>query len=176
MVALTVKQKPKLDKKLSEHLILQNSPKKITLGTPYFHILRSPYTKFIKIEIGEPTDRQKATDPKAEGGIWLDLQGLQPKGVITSSINLPDGVSIGSAISLNHAFTILSEIYEPWRKSHTGNIYHRILYQEKNKRWYPIEVLRNTAIVKDEHQLIKEQWEEILEKLNLKLKLINKQA
>ena len=34
-------------------------------------------------------------------------------------------------------------VFEPWRKSHTGNIYGRIFYKEKNSKWYPIDVLRN---------------------------------
>ncbi len=41
------------------------------------------------------------------------------------------------------------------------------VYKEKNNRWYPIKVLRNTAIIKDEHELIKEQWAVISKKLNL---------
>ena len=166
LVALTIKSEPELERKLSRHLIPASSSE-IVLGTPYYFKFRSPDTHFVKITIGKPTDRQKEIDPKAEGGIWLELQGLQPKGLTTSSVKLSEDISSERAISLNHAFTMLSESYEPWRKSHTGNIYDRLLYKESNGKWYPIEVLRNTAIMKDEHQLIKDQWEGILKKINL---------
>jgi len=101
------------------------------------------------------------------GGVWLHLQGSEPKGISTSSVKVPDEISKEPLESLNYAFTRLSEKYEPWRKSHTGNIYERFLYKEKNGRWYPLDVLRNAAIAKDEHQLIREQWALLSEQLKL---------
>ncbi len=166
LVALTIKPGFKLDKKLIEHLKKINS-QDIILGTPYYHTLRSSDTQFVKIQINGPTDKQKKTSPAELGGIWLHLEGLQPKNLTTSTVKLPDEVSSEPAISLNHAFTLLSDKYEPWRKSHTGNIYSRILYQETNKKWYPLDVLRNAAIAKDEHQIIKERWAEISKELNI---------
>ncbi len=168
LVALTIKPEPVIDAKLHKHLMSLDS-NKICLGTISHQILLSVDTRFVSIFIGEPTEAQKNSDPNAEGGIWLDVQGLRPKGVITSGVDLPEGVSDEPAISLNHAFTLLSEAYEPWRKSHTGNIYDRMFYKEKNGKWYPLEVLRNRAIIKDENQLINDQWKKIVEELKLSL-------
>jgi len=166
LVALTIKDKPELDPELKKHL-KKRSSSGIKLGSSFYYKLRSDDTQFVEISIGALTDKQKQDNPKEDGGIWLELQGMQPKSITTSSIKLPDGVFDDEIISLNHAFTLLSEKYEPWRKSHTGNIYDRFLYQETNGTWYPIEVLRNTEIIKEEHQLIKEQWKRIASELNL---------
>ena len=166
LVALTIKPEPKLDKKIKHHLIPIHFPD-IQVSTVFHNNHLSPDTMFVTIKIGGPTDQQVATNDGDGGGLWLDIQGLQPKGLVSSSINLPEGVSDEPAISLNHAFTLLSQAYEPWRKSHTGNIYSRMFYKEKNSRWYPLEILRNTSIAKEEHQLIKEQWDRISKSLGL---------
>ena len=168
LVALTIKPELVLDEKLKEYLLNKHYPD-IQLVTPFHAVHLSPDTQFVKIIIGKPIENKMDIDPDAGGGIWLDVQGLQPKGLTTSSVNLPDGVSDEPAISLNHAFTSLSIAYEPWRKSHTGNIYKRMFYKEKNNKWYPLEILRNAAIVKDESLLIRKQWTDIAEKLHLNI-------
>lgn len=168
LVALTIKQASALDANLVRHL-LPNDGKQIPLGDTYYYTERSPQTKFVRIKIVGPTERQKKTDPKEKGGVWLHLEGLLAKGITTSTVKIPDEVSTTPADSLNHAFTLLSEKYEPWRKSHTGNIYDRILYKEKSGKWYPLDVLRSAAIAKDEHELIREQWVKISEKLKLQM-------
>jgi len=128
------------------------------LGADYFHTPRPGKTRFASIWVGPPTDRQKKKEPKESGGVWLELAGTQPKGVSSSQILVSKLVSEEPLQSLNHAFTRLSEVYEPWRLSHTGSIYQRILYLEKNQKWYPLSVLRNASAAKDEHELIKQQW------------------
>lgn len=140
------------------------------LGLDYYDTTRSPQTKFVKVTIGKPTSRQLGKHPLLnEGGLWLCLQGTQPKGVITSSILAPTLGGNQQCDSLNHAFTRLSEKYEPWRKSHTGNIYDRVLYQDKNGEWNPLSVLRNAAIAKDELKLIHDKWVEVSQKIGLSL-------
>ncbi|MBC8751519.1 MULTISPECIES: hypothetical protein [Paraburkholderia] len=79
-------------------------------------------------------------------------------GIVTSQILVPLIVSEEPLDSLNHAFTRLSEKFEPWRKSHTGNVYDRVLYQEKSGRWYPLNVLRDAAIAREEHEFIRAEW------------------
>ncbi len=164
LVALTIKQGGLLDKQLDETLksqLLSARDKKLMLGDAYFFTTRSPDTRFVKIHIAGPTKGQKRLNPAESGGVWLHLQGLQPKGVSSSLVSLPEEVSKDTVESLNHAFTLLSEKYEPWRKSHTGNIYDRILYKEMNEKWYPLNMLRNAAIATDEHRLIRDQWTRI---------------
>lgn len=166
LVALTIKPKYELDKSLTRHL-KRAIDYNITFGAQYFDTQRSTDTHFVSIWIDGPTERQRKLDPNEKGGVWLHLEGLEPKGLTTSTVKLPSELFSEPADSLNHAFTLLSELYEPWRKSHTGNIYQRILYQEKNGKWYPLDVLRNAAIAEDEHQLIREQWTEISKRLNI---------
>jgi hypothetical protein len=166
LVALTIKQPAKLSDALTLHL-LATGKEEPRLGDAYHYTPRSADTRFIRITISGPTERQKRDDPKEQGGVWIHLEGLQPKGVSTSTVRIPADVSEDPAESLNHAFTLLSEKYEPWRKSHTGNIYDRMLYQEANGRWYPLNILRNAAIARDEHQLIRDEWARISKILNL---------
>ena len=45
------------------------------------------------------------------------------------------------ALSLNHAYTLLSERIETHRRSHTGNVFERVFFQKDNS-WYPLQVLR----------------------------------
>jgi hypothetical protein len=70
---------------------------------------------------------------------------------------------------LNHAFTKLSELFEPWRKAHTGSIYERVFYLESNDRWYPLKDLRNRAVDDAERGLIKELWERVASELGIAL-------
>lgn len=166
LVALTIRLKTIMSDDIRKHLCrLSHSEFGYAPFIKNSHL--SPDTQFIKITVGDSTDRQLSLDSTSEGGVWLEIEGLQPKRIKSSGIELPENFSDVSANSLNHAFTLLSAVYEPWRQSHTGNIYSRMFYQEINKKWYPLDVLRNAAIAKDEHELIKKQWEEIKKKLNL---------
>jgi len=66
---------------------------------------------------------------------------------------------------LNHAFTKLSETYDTWRISHTGNIYTRVFYQERNGKWYPLDLLRNEKLEKQEQEIAKGLWKGFLAKM-----------
>jgi len=161
LVALTVKSPSNLSRDLQNHLLpgSKNSPQ---LGVDCFSTPRSSDTRFVPVNIGGPTERQKRHDPSETGGVWLHVEGLVPKVVSSSTVLLPSGVANRPANSLNHAFTLLSERYEPWRDSHTGNIYERMLYREKNGKWYPLDVLREAALANDEHEFLSARWTEIL--------------
>jgi hypothetical protein len=160
-VALTVRPFPEIPTNLKKQLITMNAHE---LGD-YTLQHASFDTQFAQITIGNPTTRQEKICPNETGGVWLQLQGTQPKSITTSSVIVPGEISREPLDSLNHAFTRLSEVCEPWRKSHTGNIYDRVLYQEKNGRWYSLSTLRDAAIATDEHQLIKEQWALIMQNM-----------
>ena len=112
-----------------------------------------------------PAEEQIRQGTNPEGGVSLRIEGLQPKSLISGAILIP--TQDEPADSLNHAFTLLSETYEPWRKSHTGNVYRQVLYQEKNGKWYPLDILRKATEAKDEHQFVREQWVTISQSLNL---------
>ena len=107
------------------------------------------------------------------GGLSLILEGLTPKGIKSGTIILPDIDThpefSRTATSLNHALTILSEIYETKRISHTGNIYKRVFYKDTNNQWYPIEELRSEGIDFSERQVLRNLWASINNKLMKKL-------
>lgn len=164
LVALTIRPEPQLSAAKRRRLIPRDAPG-LKLSAAYYDAFRSQDTQFVKIRIGPTRSEQGQLLSSNEGGVWLHLQGMQPKRISTSSVIAPVGRK--SFESLNYAFTRLSEIYEPWRMSHTGNIYQRFLYQEKNGKWYPLDVLRNTAMVKKEGTLMRELWSRIAHELGL---------
>jgi hypothetical protein len=56
------------------------------------------------------------------------------------------------ARSLNHAYTLISEVFEPDRLSHTGNIFQRGYYSE-GEQWRPLDSLRRHYEAKFEDRL-----------------------
>src|SRR3546814_19856302 len=74
---------------------------------------------------------------------------------------MPEGFKEKSAISLNHAFTLLSQKYETHRISNTGNVYTRIFYQERNGRWYPLKDLRTGVQVQAERKVMADAWADV---------------
>lgn len=166
LVALTIKPTVELPGELKQYLIPKDA-ENLLLGQDFYTTIRSPDTQFVKVTLGAPTDKQMKLFPEETGGAWLQVQGTQPKGIFTSKIAAPMLGDEGTADSLNYAFTQLSKLYEPWRKANTGNIYDRVLYRERNGQWYPIRVLRDAQIARDEHALIRELWDMVSRQLPL---------
>jgi len=151
LVALTIRSTTDLPKILQAHLKRKSE---YVLSYDCLQSKWSTETQFVEVTVDKPTTLQKNL---GDGGVFIEFKGLKQTGVLTSSIKLPIEENGKNVIvdSLNYAFTRLSEQYEPWRKSHTGNVYDRILYREGNYKWYPIDVLRNViSIKKEEHQLV----------------------
>lgn len=165
LVALTIRHKAKLSPDLQNHLKLRSE---YHIGNDFYMSKLSVDTQFIEITISDPTTMQNEF-LEDTGGVFLLFNGLSQTGISTNSTKLPIQENDKDVVvdSLNYAFTRLSEKYEPWRKSHTGNIYDRILYKEKNNKWYPIDVLRNVVSVKkDEHQLVFEARQEAIKAIH----------
>jgi len=99
------------------------------------------------------------------GGLWLKVKGLDKTELISSTVLMPEGLEDPTAISLNHAFTKLSERYEKHRISHTGNVYSRVFYKEANNKWYPLADLREGVLVSAERRLIAEAWQSLEQQL-----------
>lgn len=161
-VALTIRSKLPAD--LAKLLVKAQSEE---MGAAYYEVVRAAETQFVPVTIGKPSVQAAKRLKSDEGGVWLHLEGALPKAVSVSSVELPAGVGISRVDSLNHAFTCLSTVFEPWRKSHTGNVYTRVLYQEGDGKWYPLEMLRRAAEAKEEQALIRERWAEIARHLCL---------
>lgn len=95
------------------------------------------------------------------GGLWLKLKGLEKCELVSSSILMPDGFNEPTAISLNHAFTLLSREYEKHRISNTGNVYTRVFYQDRDECWYPLDDLRRGVQAEVERTLLNGLWAEV---------------
>jgi len=92
-------------------------------------------------------------------------RGVEAVGVRSTTVVLPEKISEEPIVSLNHAYTVLSEAFEYWRKSHTGNIYERVFYRERNDRWYALDTLRNKALQKQEQDIARELWEGLMARM-----------
>jgi hypothetical protein len=80
-------------------------------------------------------------------GLWFVFRGQELPRIGSGVVELPKVRNLEARVdSLNQAFTRLSEVFEPWRKAHTGSIYERVFYKESDKRWGPLDELRNRAI------------------------------
>jgi hypothetical protein len=118
-----------------------------------------------------PVIALKTRGPKKveQGGLFLLLEGMEPRAVESGMLNLPDAPGLESVDSLNYAFTRLSEVFEPWRKAHTGSIYERVFYLEPDGFWYPLKDLRDRALATAERKLIAELWANVAEQLGTAL-------
>lgn len=148
-VALTVK--PGLEHWLPPFLLHREA-------TKHNHTARiSVDTRFVSITLGGPTEAQRERGIE-NGGLWLWLEGTEPRSIESGTVKLPAASGLQPVDSLNHAFTRLSEVFEPWRKAHTGSIYERVFYLESDGSWYPLKDLRDRALAKAERQIIRILW------------------
>ena len=173
MVAVTVHMPGGLPQALRQHL---ERPKDWRV---VFHAdtTLSNDTHFVAITIGPAVAKRANQAPASEGqamlpgldagGLWLHFKGVNAEKIVSSSVVLPKEVSATPAQSLNHAFTILSEHYETGRLSHTGSVYQRVFYQEKDGHWYPLGNLRDSELANAEHGLIQDAWRHVTEQLGL---------
>jgi hypothetical protein len=137
--------------------------------TPHDHTTRlSVDARFVSIHLGGPTQAQRKKGA-TEGGLALWLEGMEPRYIESGVVNLQKATGLDPVESLNHAFTRLSEVFEPWRKSHTGSIYERMFYSESNNRWYPLRDLRDRALVVAERKVMKQLWERVAAELGMAL-------
>lgn len=163
LVSLTIKGSPRVSDDLAKHLIPFDKLR-FAIATEYLEKWSPDTLHFIRVVLDIPTEAQARRLAEKSGGLWLLAQGAKAIGLISTTIRLPNEVSKDPVASLNHAFTKLSEVYEPWRISHTGNVYTRILYKEKNGKWYPLDLLRNAALDKKEQEIAQSLWLDFLAK------------
>lgn len=143
--ALSVRHKNQLTEELASHLILPHDMwHKVEWGP-----VKGWYSTdahFIQVELGEPSDAQRAEFPSFTGGLLIKVRGHNITEIEPSSFDLPKGIEARKPQSLNHAYTILSEVYELHRASHTGSVYQRVFYEGNGGIWYPLELLRKIGI------------------------------
>jgi len=160
-VALTIKEG--LDSSLRPHLLAYDA-------TPHDHTIKiSDETRFVSIGLAGSTKAQELRQVDGSG-LWLILEGMEPRGIESGVVALPKTHGLEAVDSLNYAFTRLSEVFEPWRKAHTGSIYERVFYREPNNRWYALKDLRDRALASAERQLIKDLWSSVAAEFSTKKK------
>jgi len=137
---------------------------------PDLRPLRAPAgtTRVERVHLGPSRLRSAAAQQDPEhlrGGLWLKLKGLERSELLGSTVLMPPGFAQPEAVSLNHAFTLLSQAYETHRISNTGNVYTRFFYQERDGQWHPLDELRMGAQATGERQLLNSLWAEVEQKL-----------
>ena len=164
LVGLTVKPDKPPQAKLKPLLQPYDNLRKM-LGRPLLEpdYRYDPY--FVEVQLAGPNDRQARLFGTLRGGLWLMTQGIEAVGLASATVKLPQDISAEPVASLNHAYTKLSKVFETWRISHTGNIYKRILYREKNEKWYPLDVLRNWTLQNAEHETAQALWNTFMAKM-----------
>ena len=69
------------------------------------------------------------------------------------------------AVSLNHAFTLLSKAYEKYRISNNGTVYTRVFHCDGDALWYPLDDLRRGARATAERTLLQETCAQVEKEL-----------
>lgn len=87
-----------------------------------------------------------------EEPLELKFRGTKKATLEDCGCSLP---SLGiTAKSVNHAYTKLSEKFEPKRRSHTANVFNTILYLPKGQHnWRPLEELRQAKQIEFQKKL-----------------------
>jgi hypothetical protein len=164
---LSPKDRKGLSEDISNHL-LPLSDSKVQIGLLHSPERFSSDACFVEVHLSGPTEAQAQDFEFRDGGLWLIFEGAVPTDLRSSTINLPEGVTEETAISLNHAFTLLSEVFEPWRKAHTGSVYERFYYQEADGKWYPLALLRDAGIAEKEQKIAADLWAQFLSRSKAK--------
>lgn len=169
LVCLTIKPESPISDTLRPLLKSYNSLRG-TVATEFLDTWNPGTLAFVEVHLGGPDDKQARLFETNRGGLWLITQGVEAVGLASTTILLPTAITDKPVASLNHAYTKLSETFETWRISHTGNIYTRVLYQERNGKWYPLDLLRNKALEKQEQEIAKGIWEKFMANMSLSKK------
>lgn len=124
----------------------------------------SPDHRFVEVHLSSSSPRQATFLSSERGGLWLRVQGVRAIGLGCSGVTLPACISTKPVQSLNHAYTVLSQIFEPWRTSHTGSVYRHVFYRENDSNWYPLRVLRDHVLAAQSQEIAHKLWQLMLER------------
>lgn len=152
-------------KTLSPELQRQLLPHEVTVYDRRAKI--SSDARFARVFLGGPTSAQRVKGVKT-GGLTLVLEGVEPRAIESGRVHFPTVTRLEPVDSLNHAFTRLSEAFEPWRKAHTGSIYERVFYQETGGMWFPLKDLRDRALASAERQVVQRLWANVVTRLGIR--------
>lgn len=152
---------------ISEYKVKDKRFVKISQWEEYKEIL--PVESTIMVAVAStniPNDKSKIakkikTDLLA-GDLYVSVKLLEPlrlliRGSKRSNLLgvkccIPD-LDNFNATSINNAYTKISEVFEPNRKSHTGNVFEKCFYKGKDDKWYSLDSLRKNIEGKFEEKL-----------------------
>jgi len=77
---------------------------------------------------------------RLDGELWMRIRGEGRP--ICENVPCTLVEEKRAAQSLNHAYALASELHEKERRSHTGNIYRSLYFQDADGRWRPLGDLR----------------------------------
>jgi len=110
-----------------------------------------------------PTSPHASLDPTVGAGLaWVAIRldtplplrvggGTHPE-LLDCTCTIP-ALSDREARSVNHAYTLISEAFEPRRRSHTGNVFQRVYLPEAELSWISLGRLRDRYDVVSENHL-----------------------
>ena len=127
-------------------------------------------TRLERIRIGARSPRTTHIDD-GRGGLWIRQRGVDRTDLISSGIRMPQVFGAVEANSLNHACTLLSELYEKHRISHTVNVYKHVFYCEPGapeSSWHPLDNLRNGVIAGVERSIVGDVWANLEKQLGFR--------
>jgi len=165
LVCLTIKSRSQVPEALRP-LLKTFDHFRGAIAMTYLDHWNSGSIAFVEVTLAGPDDKQARLFDTDRGGLWLMTEGAEAVGLASTTILLPCSISTVPVASLNHAYTKLSEVFETWRISHTGNIYNRVLYQERNGIWYPLDILRNKALEKQGQEIARKLWDDFMGKMS----------
>jgi hypothetical protein len=120
----------------------------------------------ISVELIKPTPYKYPIKTTPDGAGYFVLDKAGKSSFTCGAIKLTKSLALDIPRSLNHAYTLLSELLETKRQSHTGNIYKQVFYQESDKKWYPLDKLRNPNNLDDDEFIVSKLWANIREYKN----------
>ena len=83
--------------------------------------------------------------------LGLRLRGSKPAALRPCMCAIPS--LRAKADSLNHAYSLISESFEPRRISHSGNVFH-VAFYPRDGAWWPLNHLRGVHQAKEEKRLV----------------------
>jgi len=85
----------------------------------------------------------------------LRLRGTKKGELLDCRCSIP-ALSDREADSLNQAYTLISQKFEPLRKSHSGNVFAKVFSLDAQTKWRPLKELRDALEAKyEKERLIK---------------------
>jgi hypothetical protein len=120
----------------------------ILLGVP-LNIPQDLWTKTFKPKNMFPPANYRFVQVHLKEDLILRLRGTKTAAFDRCECTIP--ALEKNAISLNHAFSLISEVFEANRKSHSGNVFKRGYYLD-DEHWRSLDALRSSEQAKFERQ------------------------